>query len=148
MFENLSIVLVEDEHANQRAMTNFLNELFPGSKLEILSTGKEAIDYLLSPDNEYNLVILDGNLKPDPTSFKAIDGPEVAAAMKKKGIDVTVVLWTNDSEKLEQFDKVFGERQHEIEKPGRKTNIQVVLTPIVQSIIEIENPNQSFKLIP
>ncbi len=55
--------------------------------------------------------------------------------MKEKGIEVPVVLCTgNDPEKLNSFDKVFGKRVPEIEKPCRKSNIQAVLTPIIDKI--------------
>lgn len=135
MFGKLIFVLVDDEHTNQRHMINFLNELFPDNQVKVFETGEEAIEYLLSPASHYDLVILDGHLKPSSHKTKQIDGPDVAAALKKNRISVPVVLWTNDPNMLERFDEVYGERLAEMEKPCRKTNIEVILKPIVNSIL-------------
>ena len=135
MYENLAIVLVDDDHANQKTMSKILEDLFPKCQIKILGTGEEARDYLLSPSNNYDLVILDGNLKSSPAFSTPMHGPDVANAMKNKGIKVPVVLWTNDPYMLARFDEVYGKRIAEIEKPCRAYNVEVILKPIVKSIM-------------
>lgn len=141
MDKKLRIVLVEDNITNQNRMKRFLKELFPCEVLTF-THGIEATNFLLAPTSEYELVILDGKLRSLPHTLQQIpvDGPEVAADLKKNGIRANVVLWTNDPDMLSRFDAVYeGRRLPEIEKPCRKENIHVVLGPIVQAILSGES---------
>jgi CheY-like chemotaxis protein len=125
--KGISIVLVESSLHNQKVMKKHLQELYPDCQVKILANGREAIDYLIFPANKYDLVILEGNVK-------SVAGPDVALAMKKAGIKVPVVLWTNDPNMLAKFDEIYGERLPEIEKrPCRKSNIAVILAPIIKN---------------
>ncbi len=138
MTKQLKIILVEDNDTNQKKMNIILEKLFT-CEVVTLCHGIEAINYLLAPTNEYDLVILDGKLRTLPPIYKntPIDGPDVASAMKEQGITVPVVLWTNDPDMLTRFDEVYGQRLPEIEKPGcREFNVAAVLTPIINSIID------------
>lgn len=131
------IILVEDNHVNQKRMLNYLNELYPECDVKIMSNGIEATNYLLSPTNRYDLVLLDGNLNTGNSFFtRSFNGPDVAEAMVEKGIKVTIVLCTNEAAMLAQFDKIFGKRLPEIEKPFRKTNVEVILSPLILEIEE------------
>lgn len=140
MDKKLRIVLVEDNVTNQNRMKRFLNELFP-CEVITFTHGIEATNFLLAPTSVYDLVILDGKLRSLPHTLQQIpvDGPEVAADLRKHGISAKVVLWTNDPNMLARFDDVYdGTRLPEIEKPCRKENIQVVLGPIVKAILNSE----------
>lgn len=146
MTKQLKIILVEDNDTNQKKMSLILEKLFE-CEVVSLSHGIEAINYLLAPTNEYNLVILDGKLRTHPPVYKniPIDGPDVANAMKEQGITVPVVLWTNDPEMLARFDEVYGRRLPEIEKPGcREYNVAVVLTPIIALIRHFVSQQQNY----
>lgn len=133
--DDVLIVLVEDNSHHRNRMKQFLTESFPNCKVKTISHGIEAMNYLLTPVNVYHLVILDGNLNHFPQPLLAsVNGPDIAAAMREKNIEVPVVLWTSDPSMLARFDEVYGERLPEIEKPCRKTNIQAVLTPIMEEI--------------
>ncbi|KTD36222.1 Response regulator receiver domain protein [Legionella nautarum] len=140
MDKKLRIVLVEDNATNQNRMKRFLTELFP-CEVITFSHGIEATNFLLAPTSVYDLVILDGKLRSLPHTLQQIpvDGPEVAAELRKKGIRAKVVLWTNDPDMLARFDEVYdGKRLPEIEKPCRKENIEVILRPIVKAILSGE----------
>ncbi|MFA5960352.1 MAG: response regulator [Tatlockia sp.] len=135
MADNLVIILVEDDPFSQKKMCNHLKDLFPDCTIETLANGIQAANYLLSPINQYDLVILDGKLK-NPNHFVAqFNGPDVANAMQEKGIEVPVVLFTQDPGMLKAFDEVYGKRLPEIEKPCRKENVSVVLQPVVEAIL-------------
>jgi two-component system response regulator QseB len=128
------IVLVEDNLHQRNNMKKFLNECFPDCVVKTIAHGIEAMNYLLTPVNEYHLVILDGKLETFPRTFiTSVNGPDIAAAMKEQHIETPIVLFTNDPAMLARFDEVF-ERPPEIEKPCRKTNVQAVLTPIIDAI--------------
>ncbi len=134
--DSVLIVIVEDNSHQRKKMKQYLIESFPNCEVKTIAHGIEAMNYLLTPVNEYHLVILDGKLDPFPKTFiTPVNGPDIAAAMLEQGIEVPVVLCTgNDPEKLNSFDKVFGKRMPEIEKPCRKSNIQAVLTPIMDKL--------------
>ena len=137
MSKNPVLILVEDNPTYQQRMLDYLSELFPDCEVKIMSNGIEATNFLLSPINQYDLVLLDGNLGKGTSLFaSAFNGPDVAEAMVEKGINVTIVLCTNEAAMLMRFDEVFGKRLPEIEKPYRKTNVQVILSPLIAKILE------------
>ncbi|MBA2650754.1 MAG: hypothetical protein H0U73_00585 [Tatlockia sp.] len=130
------IVLVENDSRQRNKMTKFLMECFPSCEVKPITHGIEAMNFLLTPVNKYHLVILDGSLETYPKTFiTAVNGPDIAKAMKEKNIDVPVVLWTNDPNMLARFDEVYeGKRLPEIEKPCRRSNIDVILRPIIEAL--------------
>ena len=142
--DRIMIVLVEDDPHHRKKMKDFLSESFPNCEIKTIAHGIEAMNYLLTPVNKYHLVILDGRLDTLPQTFIAkVQGPDVALAMKEKNIDVPVVLWTSDPAMLNRFDEIYGKRLPEIEKPCRKTNIEVVLAPIIETIVNKQKENLS-----
>lgn len=142
--DGILIVLVEDEPHHRKKMKDLLTECFPNCEIKTIAHGIEAMNYLLTPVNKYHLVILDGKLDTLPQTFMTkVQGPDVAAAMKEKNINVQVVLWTNDPAMLNRFDEIYGKRLPEIEKPCRKSNIEVILTPIINSIANQQKENLS-----
>jgi DNA-binding NtrC family response regulator len=142
--DEILIVVVEDNARLRHAMEDLLMESFPHCKVKTIAHGIEAMNYLLTPINNYDLVILDGKLDAYPRALIAkVNGPDVADEMKKKFIKVPVVLWTQDPDMLARFDEIYEERQPEIEKPPRKSNIEAVLTPIIESIIQTKQEEES-----
>jgi two-component system response regulator QseB len=134
--DELLIVIVEDDPHHRQKMKKILNESFPYCTVKTISHGIEAMNYLLTPEvNKFDLVILDGKLETYPKTLIAqVNGPEIAEAMKEHQVNVPIILWTSDPKMLSQFDKVFGQRVPEIEKPCRRSNVEVILAPIIKSI--------------
>ncbi|MBA2656137.1 MAG: hypothetical protein H0U70_04040 [Tatlockia sp.] len=145
------IVLVEDNPHQRNKMNNILKDCFPFSKVKSIAHGIEAMNFLLTPVNKYHLVILDGKLETFPKTFiTPVQGPDIAIAMQENNIDVPVILWTNEPAMLNRFDEIYGKRLPEIEKPCRRSNVEVIVRPIIEELLgfKLVDEDRSFRPSP
>lgn len=159
------IVLVEDNKVNQLLMKKRLTKLYSETnsnspELEILikSTFDEAKKYF-ETTNDYDLVILDGNLvpssrdrrksltlfdtdqkiefttNPEPkteNSSSENSGVDLAKLLIKKGTKATIIPWTDDEEKLAGFHDVLG-KTPVLAKPLTPNNLRETLIHYMSS---------------
>ena len=94
----MKILLVEDDKNLCMAIKNQLSK--EGFLVDICNTGDEAFLYAINPENNYDLAIVDRMLP-------VVDGLTIIKAMRKKGIQIPVIIITGMSElddKIEGLD--------------------------------------------
>nr|HAT8713139.1 hypothetical protein [Legionella jordanis] len=150
------IVLVDDNSINQLLIKKMITTLFGQScELKIISfkSGTQANEFFLDTRNQYDIVILDGNLETDTTNTnskisnsiaffektsqpQAFNGPDVAITILEKNPNANIVVWTDDETMLSRFKTIFTQKKGsdlllQLKKPCNLDNLKEVLTPLI-----------------
>jgi CheY-like chemotaxis protein len=116
------ILVVDDASPSRLLITKVCSELMPQAKVEMVSSGQEALQQLES--TPYDLMILDLGL-PD------ISGLQVLGAIKEKGLDLSVVTISDESSQkylVQSLD--LGAKQY-LTKPISKKQIISVFKEVL-----------------
>lgn len=119
-FSTLKRILSPEKDQTEKGsfLTKFIKAISPSKETEekpgeLKIVDKFSLLRILSPKSDEKKVIL--------------HGPDVAREMVKNNIKTSVILWTDDNDRLKQFDDIFGFAQPRMEKsPCNSQNIAKV----------------------
>ncbi|ASQ45740.1 response regulator [Legionella clemsonensis] len=140
----MKIVLVEDNPSLQKTMQMMLTKL--SYSVKAFSAADDALAYFKEETSSYDLVILDGNLAP--TFFLSADkapknGPDIAKELLRINRNIPIIAWTDDTEMLNRFQKVFDLYEKGIlptlKKPPTFLNIKEVLASFATTSNNLES---------
>ena len=143
-FQDVNILLAEDNHVNQDFAVQILSNL--GCDVDLAENGKEAVE--LAKDNKYDIIFMDCQM-PVMDGYEA---SECIGDMQSKGkIDITpIVALTANAMKGDRENCISHGMHDYIAKPVRKATLVEVLTKWlpekVINVSEEDNSNASYAI--